>query len=619
MALEELQKGRYRYLRVLGSGGMGEVYLMQDERVTRQVAIKVIRSENASSLDSNAAANAARLFQREAKAIAALEHPNILPLYDFGEEISEGTTISYMVMPFCADGSLAGWLRQRAGNPLSPQDSAYLIEQAAEGLQYGHDHDVIHLDVKPSNFLLRGNKKNPNRPAVLLADFGIARSSTTVANTSRTIRGTPTAMAPEQWTSSPVPATDQYALAVMAYELLTGRAPFVGSMEQLMYQHFSTQPPDPTTFNHSLPTAITPVLVRALAKKPEERFPSISAFASALQDAVHTSSTEVSHEPPEAGIDTYTTVAISKEEANSGISRMITLPGGGKVNVPIPAGTHDGQVIRVPTSAESANQPSALVLSISVEPSHEVSPANSDGAIQAEPRQAITPQLFEPVSGHDLPTMAATPISIRAAEQERQASEPKKSSPFRFGTVSIIGLLVILLLVGSSVFYFTVLRTGSNQLNTTAINHSNTPVTRATAHAPLVASTSTIVSTPTVAVKDGMYIPGTYKGSMFNDTTTNQTTYITVYLVQSKGNGSLTGSVTYTSPTQAVYLLLSGTVDMQGNFSFSIQQPAGQKPLLYVGTVQQQQGGNFLHGNFCSSTTNVCLALSGYFTVGPGY
>src|SRR5689334_21996121 len=101
MALEQLQNSRYRYLRLLGSGGMGEVYLMQDERVQRQVAIKVIRSEHTSTLDSKTTADAARLFQREAKAIAALEHPNILPLYDFGEELSEDTTISYMVMPYC--------------------------------------------------------------------------------------------------------------------------------------------------------------------------------------------------------------------------------------------------------------------------------------------------------------------------------------------------------------------------------------------------------------------------------------------------------------------------------------------------------------------------------------
>ena len=610
MALEVLQNGRYHYLRLLGVGGMGEVFLMQDERVTRQVAIKVIRSENASSLDSAAAANAARLFQREAKAIAALEHPNILPLYDFGEEISEGTTISYMVMPFCADGSLATWLRQRTENPLSPQDIAYVIEQAAEGLQYAHDHDVIHLDVKPSNFLLRGNKKNPNHPTLLLADFGIARSSTTVANTSRTIRGTPTAMAPEQWTSSPVPATDQYALAVMTYEMLTGRPPFVGSMEQLMYQHFSTPPSAPNTFNSSLPAGINPVMVRALAKKPEDRFPSIAAFADALQDAVHSAPVEVSTEPQAQGIETYATVAISKEEADTGISRMITLPGGGKVSVPIPAGTQNGQVIRVPSSAEPSSQSNALVLSIAVKPSDEAQ--RTAETINAEPQQPITPQLFEPVSGHDLPTMAAS-SSIQTAE--REAPTPKKSSPFRFGTVSIVSLLIVLLLVGSAIFYFSTSH-GNRQLGASAISNPNIGATHTATSTQRPTPTPTIGVTPTPTPANGMYIPGTYKGSMAN-TTTNQTTDITVFLVQTKGSGVLQGSVTYASAPQTPYLL-TGKVDMQGNFYFSIQQAAGQKPLLYYGTVQQN-GGNYLHGNFCNSTTNVCLSQLGYFTVGPGY
>ncbi len=171
MALEELQDGRYRLVRSLGSGGMGEVYLMQDMRINRQVAIKVIRSEGAPYPDSTAAQEAARLFQREARAIAALEHPNILPLYDFGEEIRDGTTITYMVMPFCTEGSLASWLRQRSSAAmLSLQDFAHLVEEAADALQYAHDHDVIHLDVKASNFLLRSNKKNPNRPTQLLAE-----------------------------------------------------------------------------------------------------------------------------------------------------------------------------------------------------------------------------------------------------------------------------------------------------------------------------------------------------------------------------------------------------------------------------------------------------------------
>src|SRR5438477_194936 len=140
MAIEELQDGRYHFVRSLGGGGMGEVYLMQDLRINRQVAIKVIRSEGASYPDSTAAKEAARLFQREAKAIAALEHPNILPLYDFGEEIRDGMTVTYMVMPYCTEGSLASWLRQRNSvAPLSLQDVAHLIEEAADALQYGHD------------------------------------------------------------------------------------------------------------------------------------------------------------------------------------------------------------------------------------------------------------------------------------------------------------------------------------------------------------------------------------------------------------------------------------------------------------------------------------------------
>src|SRR5574340_571131 len=178
MAIEELQNGRYRFVRLIGSGGMGEVYLMQDMRINRQVAIKVIRSEGTTYPESTAAKEAARLFQREAKAIAALEHPNILPLYDFGEEIRDGVTITYMVMPYCQEGSLASWFRQRdSSNPLSLRDVAHLVEEAADALQYSHDQNVMHLDVKSSNFLLRSNKKNPNQPTILLADFGIARSS----------------------------------------------------------------------------------------------------------------------------------------------------------------------------------------------------------------------------------------------------------------------------------------------------------------------------------------------------------------------------------------------------------------------------------------------------------
>src|SRR6266480_1490672 len=355
MALEELQNGRYHRLRLLGSGGMGEVYLMQDERVNRQVAIKIIRFENTSYPGGDAATDTARLFQREAKAIAALEHPNILPLYDFGEEIRDGMTITYMVMPYCTEGSLASWLRQRSNTePLTLQDLAHLVEEAADALQYAHDQNVMHLDVKSSNFLLRNNRKNPNRPTLLLADFGIARSSVTVASSSRTIRGTPTSMAPEQWGSNPVPATDQYALAVMTYEMLVGRTPFIGSMEQVMYQHFSVQPPPPSAFNPQLSTAIDSVILRALLKKPEDRFPSIADFASAFEQAVQASpNILVVGSQQSSDSDICATLAISQVEAQSGTSRIITLPGGQHVNVTIPAGVSDGHVIRFQDNNEA--------------------------------------------------------------------------------------------------------------------------------------------------------------------------------------------------------------------------------------------------------------------------
>src|SRR5437588_118209 len=332
MAIEELQDGRYHFVRSLGSGGMGEVYLMQDLRINRQVAIKVIRSEGASYPDSTAGKEAARLFQREAKAIAALEHPNILPLYDFGEEIRDGMTITYMVMPYCTDGSLASWLRQRYNSePLTLQDLAYLVEEAADAIQYAHDQNVMHLDVKSSNFLLRNNKKNPNRPTLLLADFGIARSSVTVASSSRTIRGTPSSMAPEQWGSNPVPATDQYALAIMTYEMMVGRTPFVGSMEQVMYQHSGAQPLPPSTFNPQLPPAVDSVILRALAKQPEARFPSIADFAAAFEQASQLSPNLLLHRSEEtiaSNIHIRATLAISQGEAQLGTNRVITLPGG---------------------------------------------------------------------------------------------------------------------------------------------------------------------------------------------------------------------------------------------------------------------------------------------------
>ncbi len=283
MALEQLQNGRYQLLRLIGQGAMGKVYLAEDRRIERQVAIKVINPY----AGDEATKNAVRLFHREAQTIAKLNHPHILPLFDFEEASSDGSTPTYMVMPFCPEGSFAEWLRQHKDRGLlAPQDVVQLVHQAADALQYAHDHGIIHRDVKPANFLLRSNRDHPNCPDLLLADFGVAKLSAVATRSSQSIRGTPNYMSPEQWSGAPVPATDQYALAVMAYEMLTGHAPFQGDPHQVMYQHFMVQPQPPSRFNPHLPAAVDAVILRTLAKNPLERFPSVSDFARVLQQAL---------------------------------------------------------------------------------------------------------------------------------------------------------------------------------------------------------------------------------------------------------------------------------------------------------------------------------------------
>lgn len=288
MALEGTQLGQYRLLQLIGSGGMGEVYLAEDARINQQVAIKVSRTEASPYPDASSASESVRLFQREARAIAQLDHPLILPLFTYGEEQVRGEILTYIVMPYRREGSLVAWLRQRTNaSMLSPQDVAAIVAQAAAALQYAHNHNIIHQDVKPANFLVRSrNDASATVPDLLLTDFGIAKLSSATSHSSHTVRGTAAYMAPEQWSGDPVPATDQYALAIMAYELLTGRPPFQGRLEQLMFAHANTPPQPPSTLNPHLSGDIDRVLLHALAKKPEERFHSIAAFANAFQQAV---------------------------------------------------------------------------------------------------------------------------------------------------------------------------------------------------------------------------------------------------------------------------------------------------------------------------------------------
>lgn len=450
MALEGLQLGRYRLLRLLGWGVTSEVYLAEDERIEQQVAIKVLRAEATSHSHDYEDGGATHLFQGEAKAIAKLDHPYILPLYDYGEIHVNGLLFIYLVMPFRSEGTLAQWLEQR-GNPvqLSPQDVAHFVRQAASALQHAHDHQIIHRDVKPSNFLLRRSEEHPNLPDLLLADFGVAKfmATTTTTLTTQTIRGTPAYMAPEQWMGSVERATDQYALGVMTYQMLTGRLPFLGTQEQMMYLHTQSQAQRPSKLNPNLPTEVDEIVLRALAKQPQDRFSSIAAFAQAFQQATLNldaatsmdAATVMSTGNVQGNKEITATLAISQEEALHGTNRTLVLPGGQHISISIPPDTPNGQVIRFEGQYQpdsNGNPTNALILTIAV-----------SGVEDDE--HAFRPDSNELTLQSDFPVALSRPAVI---------NRPKRFSRIR--KVMFVVLAILLIVVTVELFFLARLNRG---------------------------------------------------------------------------------------------------------------------------------------------------------------
>jgi serine/threonine protein kinase len=481
MSLAGSQIGRFRLLRLLGRGGMGEVYLADDEQLRRQVAIKVIQAEYPDP-------DATRLFLREARAIAMFNHPHILPLFDFGEASIHGTTLTYMVMPFCKEDTLAAWMQQhRNAALLSPQDVGFIVQQAASALQYAHNHQVVHQDVKPSNFLIRGSEDASGRLDLMLADFGVAKSATATATVSQSVRGTPAYMAPEQWEGTPVPATDQYALAIMAYDLLTGHPPFQGGLGQVMYQHIHVTPQPPGKLNPRVPVDVDTVILHALAKKPEERFASISAFARAFQQAlpVDSSGPTIANTPHELNSsDIRAALVISEAEALSGTNRILTLLGGRQVPVSVPAGTHNGQIIRLEGQVEPASDrdiKGALILTITIAPPEVqtfLSNASSDATVINSGSVAGSTSATELAPQGLLQEQTRVSVSVTDSTGAAELAPPSRATVStetvnrRRGLTALLLVgLALLVAVGSSVgfFYFT----RSNQQNPSPSTRSN--------------------------------------------------------------------------------------------------------------------------------------------------
>jgi serine/threonine-protein kinase len=263
--------GRYEIAAELGRGGMCVVYRGVDPVIRRPAALKVLRK---AELDPAEAAQVLDRFKREAQAAGSLNHPNVVAVYEYGEddhyawiamELVEGKSLR--------DHLLQGWRPDLATLPS-------VLEQLLEALDYSHGRGVVHRDLKPGNVLIS------DMGVAKISDFGIARIERSDLTQKGEMLGTPYYMAPEQYDGQDVDErTDIYAAGVIVYEVLCGRRPFDGQGGNLMRQILQEPPPPASTFEPRLPVTIDMVLARALAKKPQNRYPGAREFLDALRNA----------------------------------------------------------------------------------------------------------------------------------------------------------------------------------------------------------------------------------------------------------------------------------------------------------------------------------------------
>src|SRR6187551_920336 len=262
--INTLFDGRYRIVRKLGSGGMANVYLAEDEDLGRRVAIKILNERYAND------DLFIERFRREAKSAAALSHPNIVSVYDRGE--AEGTY--YIAMEVIEGRSLKELIMTRGPLPIA-QALAYTHEML-EALRFAHRHGIIHRDIKPHNILIGERLK--------VTDFGIARAGASQMTEAGSIMGTAQYLSPEQARGAPVTASsDLYSVGIVLYEMLTGKVPFTGdSAIEIAMKHLNEAPKPPSKIRPEIPEELDQVVLRALAKNPEDRYQTAEEFSEDL-------------------------------------------------------------------------------------------------------------------------------------------------------------------------------------------------------------------------------------------------------------------------------------------------------------------------------------------------
>ena len=260
------QLGHYCLTHLMGRGGFADVYLGEQIYLGSQAAIKVLSVPLAPDATSG--------FLNEAQTLVRLAHPRIIRLLDYG--VQEQTP--FLVMEYAPGGTLRE--RHPRGERLPLSTAVAYVRQVAEALQYAHNERLIHRDVKPDNLLLGRHGE------ILLSDFGVALlAHSSRSQRTKAIVGTVSYMAPEQIQGHPCQASDQYALGVIAYEWLSGNRPFSGSFVEIAAGHCLAEPPPLEATRLGIPNLVAAVVSRALAKRPEQRFPDVQAFAATFERA----------------------------------------------------------------------------------------------------------------------------------------------------------------------------------------------------------------------------------------------------------------------------------------------------------------------------------------------
>jgi serine/threonine-protein kinase len=388
--------GRYRLERHLGEGGMATVYLAEDVKHKRKVAVKVLRPELAAILG-------AERFLKEIELTANLQHPNILPLYDSGE----ADTFLYYVMPFVEGESLRDRLQQE--RQLAVDEALEITKSVAAALQYAHERQVVHRDIKPENILLQSGQ-------ALVADFGIALAVSQAGGTRLTQTGlslgTPAYMSPEQATGDRVldARSDIYSLGCMTYEMVVGEPPHVGNSVQAIIAKILSERPAPVSQTRDLvPPNVDAAVQKALAKSPADRFRSAAEFSAALTNAQFTLPTAA------ASATAVTAVARSRRDrkaaaaiplaAVSGLLLVAALWGWLRPGPPAP------QVARLPIllpDSAPLQQQSGILFALSDDGSSMVytGPGDNDIDLWLRPLSSLSATRIPGTAGADSPFLS---------------------------------------------------------------------------------------------------------------------------------------------------------------------------------------------------------------------